>query len=417
MKIGYACLALAVPGSGMKSCALKNADADHLISLIGHNLDSLERLADYNIKNGISLFRISSDLIPFGSSAAAQLPWAEIYADKLKSTGNKMLGSGMRISMHPGQYTVLNSPDAEVTLRAAQDLDYHARVLDSLGAGEEHKIIIHLGGVYGDKKQAKSRFLSRYRELEPSVRKRLVLENDDKLFNIADVLETASAAGMPAVFDNLHNAVNPAGEITDEAGWIKLCAHTWKTSDGPPKIHYSQQSGEKKLGAHSESIEIDPFLEFLQQLPGTDTDIMLEVKDKNISALKCINCVSKRDIGALETEWARYKYFVLERSAKHYNAIRQLLKDKSEYPAVEMYRIIEEALNQPLLPGSALNAAEHVWSYFTNKASEARKNRFRSLLTKYSLGETGIQAVKNNLMLLAEKYDEQYLLNGYYLYK
>lgn len=171
----------------MKSCTLKNADDKHLLSLIGQNLDSLERLIDYNIQNGIPLFRISSDLIPFGSSLAAGLPWQEIFAEKLSAIGGKILRSGMRVSMHPGQYTVLNSPDPSVVERAVEDLRYHAGVLDGLGLGRTHKIILHLGGVYGDKKQAKSRFLSRYRGLEPGIQKRLVLENDDKLFHIWDV--------------------------------------------------------------------------------------------------------------------------------------------------------------------------------------------------------------------------------------
>ena len=96
MNIGYACLALGVPGSELKSCTLKNAQEERLVSLIGHNLDSLNKLIDYNIRSGIKLFRISSDLIPFGSSVAEDLPWQDIYAETLTSTGRKILDAGMR---------------------------------------------------------------------------------------------------------------------------------------------------------------------------------------------------------------------------------------------------------------------------------------------------------------------------------
>ena len=72
MNIGYACLGIAIPGSKMKSTILKNAITERLLSLIEHNLNALESMIDYNIENGVKLFRISSDLIPFGSSVAAE---------------------------------------------------------------------------------------------------------------------------------------------------------------------------------------------------------------------------------------------------------------------------------------------------------------------------------------------------------
>ncbi|HCA30318.1 MAG TPA: UV DNA damage repair endonuclease UvsE [Ruminococcaceae bacterium] len=414
MSIGYACLAIAVPGSDIKSCTLKNANDERLLSLIGHNLDALQKMIDYNARNGIKLFRISSDLIPFGSSLAAELPWQDIYAEKLSDISNQILRTGMRVSMHPGQYTVLNSPEKSVVERAVQDLIYHAKVLDSLGLGPEHKLVLHLGGAYGDKKQAKSRFISKYKELEPAVQKRLVLENDGVVFNIMDVLDTAAVITAPVVYDNLHNAVNPADIGRTDLDWISLCSATWGKGDGLQKIHYSQQHREKKPGAHSESIQIDTFLEFYRQLSGIDVDIMLEVKDKNISALKCSNCASAGGIGRLEAEWARYKYCVLERSPEIYTAVRKLLGDKGAYPAIEMYRMIEEALKLPVVAGKAVNAAQHVWGYFKDKASDSENKRFQNLLQKFLSGEGGVQAVKNNLWLLAKKYQEDYLLNGYY---
>lgn len=418
MGIGYACITLGLPGSGMKKCMMKNAEKERLMSLIEHNLDSLNSIIDYNIQNEIRLFRISSDLIPFGSSLAKELSWEKEYAKRLNEIGNKIKGAGMRVSMHPGQYTVLNSPDDLVVERAIDDLEYHAKVLDCLGLGPEHKMIIHLGGAYGDKEQAKKRFASRYMELSANVKKRLVLENDDKLFNIQDVLETAFIVGMPAVYDNLHNEVNPVDKTFEDIKWIKKCAETWEKEDGPQKIHYSQQNPDKKAGAHSETIAIDTFLEFYQQLTGMDIDIMLEVKDKDLSAIKCINCVENKGISKLETEWARYKYLVLERSQKNYNAIRKMLKDKSAYPAQEMYAMIEMSIRTPITKGSAINAAQHVWGYFKDKATESEGKRFQKALDRLESGEAEVQPAKNLLHAMANKYKEDYLLNSYYfLYK
>ncbi|NLB62367.1 MAG: UV DNA damage repair endonuclease UvsE [Clostridiales bacterium] len=416
MSIGYACVAVAVNGSEMKSCTLKNANEELLLSLIKHNLSALESVIDYNVVNGIKLFRISSDLIPFGSSIAADMPWHESFSGEFSRIGQKIFKAGMRVSMHPGQYTVLNSINIAVVERAIKDLDYHAKVLDALGLDVEHKMVLHLGGAYGNKSLAIKRFIAHYLQLKPAVQSRLVIENDDTMFNINDVLEASVIADIPVVFDSLHNAVNPADNAASELDWIKICATTWKMGDGLQKVHYSQQNPSKKTGAHSETIEFEKFLEFYHRLSGRDIDIMLEVKDKNISALKCINCVSNQGIGTLEREWARYKYSILERSPAEYERIRTILTDKNSYPALVMYRLIEDAYRTPINKGNAVNAAQHVWGYFKNKATKFEKNRFDQLMKKYLSDDSSLTSLKNYLRRIARKYNERYLLNGYYFY-
>ena len=292
MGIGYACLTVGVPYTGQKSCIMKNASKEKLLSLIEHNLRSLENIIDYNIENNIRLFRISSDLIPFGSSPVNNLSWWDIFASEILKIGKKINNSGIRVSMHPGQYTVLNSPNVEVVKRAIDDLSYHTQVLGSLGVGAEHKIVLHIGGMYNDKKQAIKRFIANYHQLDEAIKQRLVLENDDKSYNIGDVLEIATNIDAPVIFDNLHNKINSFDKIKSDYFWINECKKTWQEKDGYQKIHYSQQDPLKRLGAHSTSIGINEFIDFYENLERKDLDIMLEVKDKNLSALKCINCTS-----------------------------------------------------------------------------------------------------------------------------
>lgn len=81
-----------------------------------------------------------------------------------------------------------------------------------------------------------------------------------------------------------------------------------------------------------------------------------------------------------------------------------------------MYHLIEAAADLPIVAGNAVNAAQHVWGYFKDKASEIEKKRFQSVLLKYNSGEADLQSVKNNLLGLARKYQEDYLLSGYYFY-
>jgi len=145
MRIGYACVTVGPEDTQMKTCRQSNADEALLTELIGHNLDALDRQIEYNIRNRIRLFRISSDLIPFGSSPVNRIPWRKLFEKRLLLTGEKIQKHALRVSMHPGQYTVLNSPDRDVVERAVKDLAYHCNVLDTMNLNKQHKIILHVG--------------------------------------------------------------------------------------------------------------------------------------------------------------------------------------------------------------------------------------------------------------------------------
>ncbi|MFA9379299.1 MAG: UV DNA damage repair endonuclease UvsE [Lachnotalea sp.] len=415
MSIGYACQTLGVPNTTLRKCILKTANEDTLRQTIADNLNALERILDYNISNDIKLFRISSDVIPFGSSPVNTLKWWDVFQDRFATIGKKILDYGMRVSMHPGQYTVLNSIHREIVERAYKDLEYHCKVLASLMLGKEHKMVLHIGGVYNHKEQAIQRFIENYSGLTQGIKDRLVLENDDKLFNIKDVLGIANAVQAPVIFDNLHHKRNPCDSDEDEFFWIEECKSTWKSMDGFQKIHYSQQNPLKRAGSHSETISTDIFLEFYQQLNRDDIDIMLEVKDKNLSAIKCKNVITKNpSIQNLEQEWGRYKYAILEKSQNGYKEIRELLKEKSDYPVVSFYNIIDREWKQDTLVGNGVNAAQHVWGYFKAIASEHEKEVFEKKLELYQLGKQSIQPLKKHLWMLTQKYKQDYLLNSYY---
>ncbi|NLI54837.1 MAG: UV DNA damage repair endonuclease UvsE [Clostridiales bacterium] len=414
MRIGYACLTVAVEGTQIKTCTLKTATEERLLSLADENLRTLERMVDYNIANGIRLYRISSDIVPFGSSIAAALPWDALNRRRLDTLAQKIALSGMRVSMHPGQYTVLNSPDADVVRRAVEDLNYHARFLDALHLDATHKIILHVGGKYGDAAAALARFASVYRDLSSAVTRRLVLENDGDIYTIAEVLDLCGRIGAPAVYDNLHNAIHPADGTKSDDFWVSLCRGTWRPTDGAQKTHYSQQHPLKSRGAHSDTIAVDPFLDYCHRLSGELPDIMLEVKDKNRSAVKCGLCLLEANQRLLETEWGRYKYSVLERSPQEYQAIRELLKDKAGDNAVAFYRAVGRALAAPEDKGRAVNALEHVWGYVSEDATSAEARRYASLRDGYLRGDMRLRQAKSALYRLAVKYRQDYLLGSYY---
>lgn len=417
MKIGYACLAVGVPGTQQSTCRQKNATNEVLEDLIRHNLRALDRIIDYNIKKNILLFRISSDIIPFGSSPVNELPWAAMFKKEFEEIGQKIKKSGMRVSMHPGQYTVLNSNDVGVVERAVDDLNYHALVLDSMDLDQSHKLILHIGGVYGNRQNAIARFKLNYQQLGERVKRRLVIENDDKSYGIEEVLEIGNSQGIPVVFDNLHHAVKPSPGPYTQREWINACNTTWKREDGMQKMHYSQQNSEKKAGSHSEFIKIDEFIDFFNTLKRDDIHIMLEVKDKNLSAVKCINCTNpKGKRKDLELEWSRYKYAVLEKSQEHYDKIRLLLSAQELCTPVAFYQLIEEALCRTVVLGGAINAAQHVWGYFKKDVTEKEKQQFFRLMEKAEADVAIFRSVKKFLWRLVLKYEQPYLLYSYYFF-
>ena len=138
------------------------------------------------------------------------------------------------------------------------------------------------------------RFIKNYSLLDENLKNRITIENDDKCYNINDILNITEIIKVPATFDNLHNEINHFVNYRNEVYWINKCSKTWnKKKDGTQKIHYSQQDPNNRKGAHSKTINVEKFLEFYKSLNRNNIDIMLEVKDKNISALKCIKKINE----------------------------------------------------------------------------------------------------------------------------
>lgn len=287
MKIGYPCVNLTLNCRSSRTFRLKNYSKEKLIDTIGKNLKCLYEILEFNKAHQIHFFRITSDLIPFGSHPIMDVNWQESFKSELLLIGNFIKKSKMRITMHPGQYTVLNSNNPDVYKKSIDDLIYHVEILDLLSLNSTAKVQIHVGGVYGDKELSLNRFIERYHELDNFIKKRLIIENDDKSYNLFDCLEINKMTDIPIVFDVYHDeCYNSEGSLEQKLERVK---NTWKPHDGLPIVHYSSVNPLKGKGSHAESIDISHFRNFLIQSREFDFDIMLEIKDKEKSALKAIN--------------------------------------------------------------------------------------------------------------------------------
>jgi len=225
---------------------------------------------------------MSSDLVPFASHPICKFNWAKHFSKDLSTLSGYIRKNDIRISMHPDQFVLINSPRRAVNIRSINELVYHCRVLDCMNLDHTAKVQLHVGGAYGDKQAAILRFTNNYNSLPETVKRRLVIENDHRLFSVEDCLRISETVNLPIVFDVFHHTCLNRGESIREA--LENCMTTWTRKDGLPIVDYSNQQSNASLGVHAQSIDLGRFRSFLEETKSLDFDIMLEIKDKERSA-------------------------------------------------------------------------------------------------------------------------------------
>jgi UV DNA damage endonuclease len=292
LRVGYPCINRSIGCTSSRTFRLASYSERRLVEAVRQNLDCLETVLRWNVEHGIGFFRITSDLVPFASHPVCTYNWARNFRDRLLALGRLVRRHRMRISMHPDQFVLLNALDERIVESSLRELDYHARVLDLMELPLSAKLQIHVGGVYGDKQAGINRFAERYRSLPAQIRRRLVVENDDRSYTVADCLEVNRLTGVPVLFDVFHHRVNSSGEAVREA--LHRCAATWRGRDGLPMVDYSSQEPGQRRGRHAEHIDRLGFRQFLADVRGIDFDVMLEIKDKEKSAREALALASRR---------------------------------------------------------------------------------------------------------------------------
>jgi UV DNA damage endonuclease len=220
------------------------------------------------------MFRLSSDLVPFASHEVIKgIKYLDWIKPELKKIGQLCKDNNIRISAHPSQIVNINSPSEKVVKDSIKDLIYHYNILNNLGV-QDFDIIIHVGGVYGDKIAAMKRFIRIFNKLPQQLRNHIVLENDDKSYNINDVMKIYKYTGVKVCLD-IHHAYC----LNDYNIDLKAIFDTWGTKT--PKIHMSSPKSDKEFRSHSEYIDINYCKDFLRQAEQYTYDIMVEAKGKD----------------------------------------------------------------------------------------------------------------------------------------
>lgn len=291
MKIGYPCINRTLPCQGNKTFRLKSYSKERFIDTIENNLSCLKEILEFNLRHTILFFRISSDIIPFASHPVQTVDWKHHFKDIFDEIGSFIKKNRMRISMHPDQFIVLNTKKDDVLQRSIQELEYHATFLDALGLDRTAKIQLHVGGVYGDKQESMNRFVKHFDLVSKNVKQRLVIENDERSYMVKDCLFISDQLNIPVLLDVFHHLIYNNGESVQEV--LREIKKTWKHSDGIPMIDYSSQEKNQKIGKHAQHIDRIDFSRFLKDSKDFDIDIMLEIKDKEKSAIEAITAAEK----------------------------------------------------------------------------------------------------------------------------
>jgi UV DNA damage endonuclease len=140
-----------------------------------------------------------------------------------------------------------------------------------------------------------ARFFERFANLDERIQSRLVIENDDRLYTLRDCLRIHEEIGIPVLLDVFHHEVNSSGETIHES--LKLVTQTWGKRDGVPMVDYSSQEPGEQTRKHAETIDLAHFQQFLEAVRDVrvDCDLMLEIKDKEKSAVKAVAALEEHD--------------------------------------------------------------------------------------------------------------------------
>ena len=210
------------------------------------SIEYLHAIFDHLARVGIDMYRMSSDLAPYATHP--DMPQvhgmvAEAGAE-LEALGARARAENLRLSFHPSQYILLNSPDPDLTAKSIWDLSSQADMLDHMGLGPEAVMVTHVGGTYGDRVASRARWIEGWERCPEPVRRRLVLENDDIRFSATDVLWIHERAGVPLILDYQHFwCLNPEG--LDLRDTLERVLRSWP--DGVrPKIHFSSPRTEMR---------------------------------------------------------------------------------------------------------------------------------------------------------------------------
>ena len=280
------------------------------------SLGKLEAILGYLDEEGIGMYRMATALAPYASHPDLPQFHGQVAecGDRLAEIGERARRLEIRLSTHPGQYTVLNSEDEATRRNAAAELEVQAALMDGMGLPPESVVVLHVGGAAGGTAAGADRFLRAFEEMSDAARSRLVIENDDRSYGVLAVADLARRAGVPMVLDLLHHRCHDPDGLGDREA-LEIALATWPEGV-KPKVHFSSSrldvsERRRKVGrrverswvlpecrAHADMIDAVAFEAFIRDTAAglPDFDVMLEAKAKDLALLRLRDQLARRGI-------------------------------------------------------------------------------------------------------------------------
>ncbi len=276
IRLGYACICNSIE-EHMHTITYTNylKDKNKINDIVKQNFEVLKKLLTYNNKNNIHFYRLSSNFIPCASIIEYDYP--NIFKKEFKEISKLIKG---RFDMHLSEYCILNSTNKEVVKRSIDEIKYHYKLLKSFKV--KPNLIIHIGSKSFGKENSITRFINNFNKLPNYLKNTLLIENDDKVFNVEDTLRLCQKIKRPMVLDVHHHNCNKTDK--DLSNYLNEIFNTWDTT---PKIHFSSPKNKKDFRAHNDFINSDDFINFIK-LIDRDIDVMLEAKAKDDALFRLV---------------------------------------------------------------------------------------------------------------------------------
>ena len=304
-----------------------------LWEIMEHNIASYRKLIEYagRLPQDLRMVRLGSDCLPVYTQQDWgyywKLPDVRAYCEReFALVGETARRLDVRVSMHPGQFTVLASESDDIVNRSIEEFEYHADMARWMGFGkqfQDFKINVHIAGRRGP-----AGIISALGRLSPEARNCITIENDEMSWGIDSSLELSKHLAL--VLDIHHHWINSGEYIEATDDRFKRIIDSWRGVR--PVIHYSVsredclighskhqrpdlrtllENGYKKakLRAHSDYMWNDAVNDWALTFREY-ADIMVESKCKNLATLDLYNYANtdasiKNEYGFLDVQQAQ----------------------------------------------------------------------------------------------------------------